>query len=158
MKAALFVLILGLVGVSFAVPADAFPTLEVTACDTLEVNPLRVRTTFEISSVYGATYSAFIIHPYPGSAAFLECASPPGWHCSREEEPPYVYFLPDASQWHGERVAGFSFVSDQAAPCVLIIFESVVLGSEYSMQACLHCDAPVPSRTKSWGSIKSVYR
>ena len=53
---------------------------------------------------------------------------------------------------------GFSIVSNQAVPCVFMIFGHVVLGEEYSIQACLRCDAPVPARRASWGLVKSRYR
>jgi hypothetical protein len=159
MKSFRFALLLALGAGALAVPAHAFPTLEVTACDTLSLDPLRVRTTFDISSVYGAGYTDFIVHPYPeGLATFFDCASPAAWHCDRWDSEPYVVFTPDDSGWNGEQVTGFSIVSNQAAPCVLIIFGSVVLGSEYSMEACLRCDAPVPTRPASWGSVKSLYR
>ena len=166
MKLLALALLLAFVAGSSAAPASAFPIIEVTACDTLSLDPLRVRTTFDISSQYGAAYSDLVIHPDPprfergGEEVlnFFDCTSPPGWHCDRYPTEPYLIFVPDDFWWTGERVTGFSIVSNRAFPCVVMIFGHVVLGEEYGLRACLQCDAPVPAKPESWGSLKARYR
>ena len=147
-------------------PTAAYPLLQVTACDTLSTDPLRVRTTFDLSSFAGGGYDGFVIHPMPlsfdptpeDSLHFYDCGSPPGWHCDRYPNYAPLFFVPDDFYWTGESVRGFTIVSNRAAPCVLMIFGTVVIGSEYSIATCLRCDAPVPARHASWGGVKSIYR
>ena len=150
---------------AFTPPAVAYPLLHVTACDTLSTDPLRVRTTFDLSSFAGAGYSGFVIHPMPfsydptpeDSLHFYDCGAPPGWRCDRY--PNYAPLFFELTEiWTGELVSGFTIVSNRAAPCVLMIFGTVVIGEEYSIEACLRCDAPVPARHASWGEVKSIYR
>ena len=147
---------------TFAVPARAHPIVTVTACDTLSLDPLRVRTSFDISSIGGAGYSVIVIHPFASEIEaapdFYDCQSPAGWQCIRDDRVDYLIFVPDSSPWAGEPVAGFSITSDRSTPCVVMIFGHVVIGSEYGIQACLRCDMPVPVRHTSWGTVKSRYR
>jgi hypothetical protein len=148
---------------SFVVPASATPIVNVTACDTLSLDPLRVRTTFELSSFGGARYDWLVIHPRPTGPApedsthFYDCGSPPGWNCYRYDGEPYLNFEADQT-WGGDRVAGFWIVSNQSVPCAHMIFGNPVIGDEYFIQACLRCDGPLPAQRASWGSVKSRYR
>jgi hypothetical protein len=172
-KTCRFLLPMALGLAAFAAPASAWPYIDVTASEVLSADPPRVRTTFDLSFAgYHPRFDAgyFEITPLdPATLHIVECAGPPLWVCGQAlpADAGGVYF----SAYHGSGapwlpVFTFSIVTDQAAPCVGITFFDPVLAREpsaatnadYRIEACLIVDAPVPTRSASWGSVKSLYR
>ncbi|MGH9866912.1 MAG: hypothetical protein ACREAA_01940 [Candidatus Polarisedimenticolia bacterium] len=149
-------------------PVSAWPIIEVTACDTLNVDPLRVQTTFDIYVSTNPVYCWFFMWPAPAGPApedsthFFDCGAPPNWTCNIRHGDsrggPIFDFYGDLNECIGERVAGFWIVSDQEAPCIQAFFGNPVIGDEYFLEACFRCDMPVPAQRASWGSVKSRYR
>lgn len=172
MKSFRFALLLALAAAAFAAPASAWPYIDVTASEVLSVDPPRVRTTFEITSVGyepGASYQFFSIYPFGSEplAHLHDCGAPPGWTCGGDfplELGGLFFNGSNASDW--APVLTFAIVTDLSAPCVRFVFYDPVLAKSpsptmhYDVQidACLLLDAPVPTQTKTWGSVKSRYR
>lgn len=169
MKFFRFALLLALAAAAFAAPASAWPYIDVTASEVLSVDPPRVRTTFEISFVgWGPGCSAqfFEVSPLdPETLHIYECGAPPSWVCGAAFPGSHGgrYFNGTGGQ---PLPLAFSIVTDQADPCVQIVFFDPVLARAPSptmnadclLEACLLVDAPVPAQPGTWGSLKSRYR
>lgn len=154
----------------FVAPASAYPVIQVTACDTLGVDPLRVRTTFDLSwTGFGFEYGWFVVQPQvqepvpPDSTHLYDCQAPPTWVCRAFGSDFSLEFSRTQAATSNSGI--FSIVSDRAVPCVNIVFISNVLSRTpnfndggYFIQTCLSCDMPVPAARASWGSLKSRYR
>jgi hypothetical protein len=165
LKSFRFALLMALGTVASVGPASAWPYIDVTASEVLSVDPPRVRTTFEVSFVgYGPGCSAqfFEVSPLnPETLHIFECGAPPSWDCG--EASGGRFFNGTGGQ---PLPLSFSIVTDQADPCVRIVFFDPVLARAPSptvnydcvIEACLLLDAPVPAQPSTWGSVKSRYR
>lgn len=159
--------------------AHAFPHLTVTACDTVSVSPLQVRTTFtlDIPGPAGPWCDFLIVGDAATGTQLIDCAgAPAGFACfntssgSLGQPGPSLDFLqPGPTCFRaGDHFEGFQILANRAAPCVAILFEGPLLleGSyrvegldgSYFIRACLAKDAPTPAGATSWGSVKSLYR
>lgn len=145
-----------------AAPAGSYPLIQVTACDTLSVEPLRVRTTFDLAWFGPYCYYALIVEPDHSappsgdSTRIEDCGVPSGWTCKRYSESGVVFFDEELCP---APATGLSIVSNRPAPCVLFTFLSPLLDDyNYYVRACLACDRPVPARRVTWGRVKGVYR
>lgn len=148
---------------AFAVPAWAWPYLEVTGTEILTSDPLRVRTTCTITEVgFRPIYGEVLITPLDHATTRLyECGATDPLEC---------YFTSNETQsavvlsWIGLPVKTFWIVSNQAAPCVKFQFIDNLLGGHQDpvyaddIDACLDLDMPVPVGRMSWGGVKSLYR
>ena len=163
MKTLALTILLALVGSAFAAPASAWPYLEVTGTEVLQVDPLRVRTTCTITEVgFRPIYGEILITPLDHATTRLyECGAEAPLECGS--------ILSDTRStvvlsWISLPVKTFWIVSDQAAPCVRFQFIDNLLGGHQNpvyaddIDACLSVDLPVPTSRTSWGSVKSLYR
>ena len=160
---------------SIAAPAFAWPIIDVTAIETLSVDPPLYRTSFAISSAGynpGITYQYFdIVALDPATLHLQDPVGPPGWTTGpcTDGDTGCVFF---SALW-GEgapvpAVITGSIVSDQSEPCVRIqFFDPVILlaktpapvvDANFAVEMCLVLDAPGPALPISWGGLKSTYR
>lgn len=152
-------------------PASAWPRIEVTASELLSVDPLRVRTTFELSFTGpGPTYYAFVLQPLgpegdPATAALLECQAAPAWECDAAGAPGALLFYTNAPP-SLPPVNAFSIVTDRPTPCVRFTFIDVLLArvpapatlANEVVEACLDAAGPVAALPRTWGALKATYR
>ena len=147
-------------------PVAAWPYIDVTASETLSTEPLRVRTTFEISFVgYDPLLDPWYFEVTPLDTATLHisaCAGPPLWVCGPATNPVAtggVSFNAHSPGALSGPYGPFSIVTDRANPCVAIAFGGLpTMEGGYTIEACLLLDAPVPARPASWGALKATYR
>jgi hypothetical protein len=165
------VVLLALGTVAAVAPASAWPYIDVTASETLSLDPPRHRTTFALSFVgYGNPYQMFSVSPIglEPIAYLYDCTAGTPWSCVTSATTfGDVFFYTDTDP-ASSTPASFAIVTDRIEPCVRFAFLSPLLANgatpsvnddyNYYVDACLRLDAPVPARLSSWGSVKSRYR
>lgn len=161
----IFPLVLALV--ALAGPAQAFPHITVTSCDTVQTSPLRVRTTFNVDFVGPGSWCWIDIFPLsaivPGDPTQIyDGSGPVGWSSYSYGGGNGVSLFPPAQVCFGsgDHFTGFSLVADRPSPCAYIIFGQPLLldAYDYMIQACLTADSPTAAHRTSWGGLKAVYR
>ena len=129
MKLLLTALVLVFGTATVSVPVSAWPYIDVTASETLSLDPPRYRTTFELSFVgYGNPYQMFFVSPLEQTATHLyECTAAPPWSCN-------VYATTSGEAFYSidgdpapHLPASFSIVTDRIEPCVHFAFLSPLL-------------------------------
>ena len=150
-----------------AAPTFAFPHINTISSETLNTEPLLVNTTFTVQLVGYEPFAYWGFHVEAGEGSgvqFFDCEAPSSWNCLPSPVATHVHFNPPSGSWPWPGVMTFTIMTDQAEPCVKLVFENGILGKTpqtnqaYEIAACLVVDAPTPAAPVTWGAIKATYR
>lgn len=152
----------------FVPTVSAQPHIVQTGCDTLSLDPLRVRVEFSVVNPEpNFAVCQILLDPIQNDSTVVDtcrilgCESAPGWSCSFH--PPsgsadWIDLSGTACIGPGETRGPFAVVLDPQLCCFQAIFINPVPEPVFFQTVCFECEQPVQAHNGTWGRLKVRYR
>jgi hypothetical protein len=140
-----------------------------TDCDTLSLDPPLVKVTFGVINLGPIPVCSVHLVPIqsgstpPDSCRILDCTSPPGWQCAAHTPDGGAVWTVDPAQpgpgciQQGQKFEPYTITLDPLFCCYQALFDDGAGNIFFSDVICFECQKPLPTKTTTWGNLKSIY-